>query len=376
MWSSRPVAWVSPLLYGAVLVTGCYAGFAGLGDTRLVPFIGGLAILFAIDAWEMRRYPERTPTVVAVVLLIVHIGLFILVAAADGAGLSRVLFVLIPFSAYVTWGRTTSIALGAAGLATVAVIYQVVSPGWHRSAEHLTDLLMYALSTVLVIAMAAAAVEERRARLRLEVSQRRIAELSAAHERNRVARDIHDGLGHHLTAVIVQLEKAEAFAERDPRAAREAVGDAHLSARRALDDVRRSVSTLREPFHLRPALGELCGDQVELSVEGDETGFAESTLVTLYRAAQEGVTNARRHAQASRIGVSLVLTSAGADLTVSDDGRGCEPAIAGSAGVPAVGYGLTGMRERVTLAGGQVFLQSEPGSGTRLKVHIPMEALP
>ncbi|MGO4455715.1 sensor histidine kinase, partial [Streptomyces sp. M-16] len=103
------------------------------------------------------------------------------------------------------------------------------------------------------LAMAAVAVREQRARDRLEGTLGQVAELSAARERNRLAREIHDSLGHHLTAIGIQLEKAEAFADLEPAASARAVGHARWSANRALDEVRASVRTLG-PEARRPPL--------------------------------------------------------------------------------------------------------------------------
>src|SRR6185503_8620883 len=94
--SSRPVPWVPPVLYGAVLAAGLYAGAAGLGHTRPLALAGGLAVLLLIDLVEQRRYPHGTPPVPAAVLLAVRVVLYLMVAAADGSGVSRALFVLIP----------------------------------------------------------------------------------------------------------------------------------------------------------------------------------------------------------------------------------------------------------------------------------------
>jgi signal transduction histidine kinase len=191
-------------------------------------------------------------------------------------------------------------------------------------------------------------------------------------ERNRLARDIHDGLGHHLTAIAVLLEKADTFRERDPAAADRALVDARRSARQALDDVRASVRSLRaetEPFRLAAALDDLVrrasddGLAVRVDVAGDEARYETTALTALYRAAQEGITNARRHARASRVDVTVDLDPSRARLVVADDGQG----------FPAdrEGVGLTGMRERIGLEGGSVDVRSAAGAGTRLTVTIP-----
>nr|WP_062339330.1 sensor histidine kinase [Herbidospora sakaeratensis] len=359
---SRPVPWVSPVLYGAVLLAGLYAWLAGLGDTRPVPFVAGLAALAVLDRWEHRIDP--------VPLLALRVGLFTLVASADGAGLSRVLFVLVPFTAYFVFGRTVAVALAVACVVVFVVAGTVHDPNWLADAGQVSDLLMFCVGLVLAVTMAAVAAEERRARVELAASAAAVAELSATAERNRVARDVHDDLGHHLTAIVVLLEKATAFRDLDAEAADRAVADAHGSARRALEDVRRSVRTLRESFHLEEALSALVDGQADVVLEfsGEEGGHDPAALRALYRAAQEGITNARRHARATRVSVAASLGPQAAELVVSDDGRGFAPG--------SEGYGLLGMRERVELAGGRVDIAGPPGGGTRLTVTIPRRGAP
>jgi signal transduction histidine kinase len=234
------------------------------------------------------------------------------------------------------------------------------------------------IGLVLTIAMASVAVEEQRGRALLEESHAqlrsyaaRVSELSAAAERNRLARDIHDGLGHHLTAITVLLEKAATFRDRDPALADRAIADARGSTRRALDDVRRSVRALRvevEPFRLSSALDDLVHEvddgrlSVTLDCVGNEGGYDTMALMALYRAAQESITNARRHADATRVSVTVHCDESRARLVVDDDGSGFPP--------ERKGYGLLGMRERVHLVHGSVEIDSGQ-SGTRVTVTIP-----
>ncbi|MFD9698365.1 sensor histidine kinase [Lentzea sp. NPDC059081] len=357
MHPSRPAFWVSPVLCAAVLVAGVYAALVGLGTTHLPLLVGGLVALVVLDLAEFRRYPVRTPKPVAAGLLALRAVLYVGVAYVDGSGLARLLLLLLPFTAYFAFGRTVAVVLGAACLA-VAV---VSTPDWYAHVEQVSDLVMFTVGLVLTIATAAVAVRERDGRIRLQESHRTVAELSAAAERARVARDLHDDLGHHLTAIVVQLEKAAAFHDHEPAVAKTAVLDAERSARRALNDVRASVRSLRS-FDLLTALDDLAGDDVVLVVSGSPDGHDTGALHALYRAAQEGITNARRHAAATRIEVRVELDAEGAKLTVSDDGRGM--------GTAAEGFGLLGMRERVALAGGRVDLAGT-SPGTRLTVTIP-----
>ena len=368
-----PVRWVAPLLYGAVLVGGLYYAAAGLGGGpgpsgwRTAGFVAAIGVLFALEAAVRSRPASRVPA------LLVRCGLIVAVVLLDASGLSQVLFVLLPFTAYFTFGRTTAVALGALCLAGLLTSYVLTAPGWYRDLERVSDLLMLAVGLVLALSMAAVAVGEQRARLELQEYAARVAELSAAAERNRLARDIHDSLGHHLTAMSVQLEMASDFRALDPDAAQRALTEARQSVRLALGDVRQSVRALRDEA-VRPALSAaLAGlardggapPLVTVEVSGDEDGYGTAELTALYRAAQEGATNARRHALASRVTVVVRLAGDTARLEVTDDGRGFAPATA------ATGFGLVGMRERVQLVAGRVEIDSDPGAGTRLTVTVP-----
>ncbi|WP_149830248.1 sensor histidine kinase [Streptomyces tailanensis] len=371
-----PVRWVSPLLYGVVLVGGLYSAAAGLDDGpgptawRTAGFVTVIGALFALEAAGRRRPAARVP------LLLARCTLIAAVVLLDASGLSQVLFVLLPFTAYFAFGRTTALALGTLCLAGLLTAYLLTAPGWYRDQEHVSDLLMLCVGLVLAISMAAVAVGEQRARLELEAYAARVAELSAATERNRLARDIHDSLGHHLTAMSVQLEMASDFRSLDPDAAQRALNEARRSVRLALGDVRQSVRALRDEATrptLSAALAALAQDGVALprvtvEVSGDEDGYGAVELTALYRAAQEAVTNARRHARASQVTVVVQLAGDAARLEVTDDGRGFAP------DADAAGFGLLGMRERVHLVAGSVDVDSSPGAGTRVTVTVPRGA--
>ncbi|WP_198351829.1 sensor histidine kinase [Streptomyces typhae] len=410
-----PVPWVSPLLYGAVLAGGLYYAVAGIDPGRepslwrLAGFTAGLVGLFAVESLARRVTTTRRRRPAPVMspgpergagapptaqpppagaaspphtrdrharhtwLLLARCALIAAVVALDVSGLAQVLFVLLPFTAYFVFGRGVALTLGALCVVGLLAGYVLTAPGWYRDLERVSDLLMLCVGLILALSMAAVAVGEQRARRALEEYAARVAELSAAAERNRLARDIHDSLGHHLTAVSVQLEIASEFRALEPEAARRAVDEARESVKRALGDVRRSVRALRdEPprTSLAAAFADLArgGEarpRVTVEVDGVDGGYGTAELTALYRAAQEGLTNARRHARASRVTVSVRLAEHAARLVVSDDGCGFAPE-EGTAG-----FGLLGMRERVHLVGGSVRIDSGPGAGTRLTVTVP-----
>lgn len=200
-------------------------------------------------------------------------------------------------------------------------------------------------------------------------------ELAATQERNRLAREIHDDLGHYLTIVNVQIEAARLTLDSDPARAMDALTKAQELAKRGLASVRESVSALRvSPVENRPledAIAELV-NETEMDgltsvfqLVGDARPVEPKTALVLYRAAQEGLTNVRKHAKASCVDVTLDFSRPGyIRLTVQDDGSG--------AGDTSGGFGLIGIRERVQLLGGEFHVDTAPGKGFLLEVSVPV----
>jgi signal transduction histidine kinase len=212
----------------------------------------------------------------------------------------------------------------------------------------------------------------------LQTYAAQVAELATTEERNRLARDIHDSLGHYLSVINVQLEKAIAFRERKPVEADQAVRDSKRLAGEALQEVRQSVSALRrapEPFSLVESLRQLVNDAqtgqflIDLDISGDECGYSRQSLLTLYRAAQEGLTNVQKHAGASQVTIHLQFNGLEASMSISDNGQGFDLALTNG------GYGLRGLQERLELIRGSLKLESTPGQGTRLLITVPKNPL-
>ncbi|MFE2871087.1 sensor histidine kinase [Embleya sp. NPDC059259] len=396
---SRPMSWLPSTVYAVVLIGGLHGGVIEAGPIRplrLVGFAGCLLLLVALDRREVYRHPVRTPPRPAVLLLIGRLALFAAAAGLDRSGVSRALFVLVPITAYFAFGRRVGVALSTVCVAVILLADVLWVPEWYLRTDIVTDLLMSGLGLVLAVAMASIAVGEQAGRVRLEDTLRELRDsharladyaagverLSVAQERNRLAREFHDGLGHHLTAIAIQLEKASAFRDLDARVAERALADARWSASRALDEVRVSVRALRdegEPFSLSAALADLVRHveggpaRVTLDVAGEEHGYHVESLTALYRAAQEGLTNAHRHAGAGHVAVSARYGEREARLVVADDGRGFVPGptLGDRALDSADGFGLRAMRERVDLLGGRVEVDAAPGQGTVVTVTVP-----
>ena len=202
----------------------------------------------------------------------------------------------------------------------------------------------------------------------------RAEDLAISKERNRMAREIHDSLGHYLTVVNMQLEAARATFKADPDKALAAIGKAQRLTQEGLADVRGSVAALREsPVTDRPvpeALAELLAEAeatglvTSLIVNGDPRPLPPATALTLYRATQEALTNVRKHARASKVDVSLDYTPAEQiGLVVVDNGIGSDAA--------DNGFGLLGIQERVQLLRGQFQITTAADAGFRLEMSVP-----
>jgi two-component system NarL family sensor kinase len=206
-------------------------------------------------------------------------------------------------------------------------------------------------------------------------------ELAVLEERTRLAREIHDTLAQQLTAIVLQLEAAEAYVERSPGRAGSLVITARDLARSALQEARRSV------WNLRPAPLEATGlvaaldrevrrwrQQAGIPVRLHAAGLPNPLLlqpaaeVALFRIVQEALANAARHSRARRVDVTLARAGEELEITVADDGDGFDAASSPDPG----SFGLMGMGERARLAGGSLEVTSRPGEGTTVRVRLPL----
>jgi len=194
-------------------------------------------------------------------------------------------------------------------------------------------------------------------------------------ERLRVARELHDEIGQTLTAVLLQSERA---ATGDPTVAPLELARVAEAIHESLDEVRRIARELRpealDDLGLGNALIALCsrvgaqgGPQVRREFQGGLPSLSPEAELVIYRVAQESLTNAVRHADATTATVSLVANAEGVALSIEDDGNGmpAEP--------PGGTAGIAGMRERALLVGGRLSIDSPAAGGTRVRLTVPLE---
>lgn len=223
--------------------------------------------------------------------------------------------------------------------------------------------------------------ELQEAHARLQAYAAQAEALAVSEERNRMAREMHDTLGHRLTVAAVQLQAIERLVQADPQRAAEMAGTVREEVRMALAELRQTVAALRAPleadFPLDPALRHLAADfqaatgiAVTLTLPDPLPAIPPTHRLALYRGAQEGLTNIQKHAGAHHAWVALDAASDRLVLRVTDDGSG---PVAGAAATAEGGsFGLRGLQERAGYLGGTVNLASGQDGGSELTVILPL----
>lgn len=261
------------------------------------------------------------------------------------------------------------------GIALAFSIWAAVLPqfGWAYALPQLMitlALMLFAYAaSMLALNQLKARDELRRVNSELRATQSLLAENTRIAERVRIARELHDLIGHHLTALSLNLEVASHTTEGKPK---EHVDRAASIARLLLSDVREVVSDMRhgDRVDLREAIRELASGVPEPAIHldiPDELSMADPKRAQiLLRCAQEVITNAVRHAQAENLWIRLTASDDGLRLEARDDGRGAVELLPGN--------GLKGMRERIKELGGRLEIVTRPNSGFRVNAWMPPES--
>lgn len=203
-------------------------------------------------------------------------------------------------------------------------------------------------------------------------------ELAVSEERNRLAREMHDALGHRLTVAVVQLEGAQRLIPKQPERAAAMVGTMRDQLKEALMELRQAVATLRSPLaddlplptavsQLSHTFQEATGLPIHLTLPDTLPTLPAAHRLALFRAAQEGLTNVQRHANATQAWLALASHPDRIRLTVTDDGQGLVE-LGGENGR----FGLQGLTERAQQLGGIAYLSNRAEGGAELSFEIPI----
>jgi len=327
---------------------------------------------------------RRQSMALAVAYLAVAWAVLLVLEAHDPAALV-LLFALYP-QVFVLLPRSGAIA--ATVVLTLAFSLVLVGlNGWTRDAWLWNGLaaIGYIVFALVIGLFIDGLIRESRLNRRLLAELRETqADLAAAEreagaleERERIARDIHDTIAQGFTSIVMLSQAGEAAASRgDTASAQRRFGEIQETARENLAEARALVGALAPPALTEAGLpGSLerivaryraeTGVDAVAAVQGEARPLAPTSEVTALRATQECLANARRHAGAQHVEVTLAYDEDGATVTVQDDGRGFDP------GSDRHGYGLDGLRARVESVGGLMAVTSAPGEGTTVRVRVP-----
>ena len=340
---------------------------------RIVGWWAG-AVLFLLALWHpLIREQRRSSFWKRVVVLLVMSVSALAVNYFTRTGLGTLLFMTV--AALLPW--LLPLLIGVAWIVCMALAFSVwaliMSEGnWIILVVMLlTNLGVTAVPFIaswLAVQQVKARSELRRVNSELLATQALLTENTRIAERVRISRELHDLVGHHLTALSLNLEVASHLAEGK---AREHVEQAGSVARLLLADVREVVSDMRadDQVNLKEALRALVQGVPELDIHLE---IPESLSTTdpmraqiLLRCAQEVITNTVRHAQASNLWIYLSTGQEGMVLRARDDGRGSPNLNPGN--------GINGMRERLREFGGRLDIATRPGAGFQVKAWLPQE---
>jgi signal transduction histidine kinase len=284
----------------------------------------------------------------------------------------------------VLFGMRPARAQSVAGLAFtigVAAIVELNRPE-AKVGDFVWDAITFTIAWIVGFAVGGKHREADEAKERALLAERQREERArraVADERARIARELHDVVGHSVSVMTVQASAVRRLLEPDQEKVGEALQVVEQTGREALAEMRRMVGVLRHPEEApalapQPSLEQLerlveqtreAGLPVELRIEGEPVALPTGVDLTAYRLVQEGLTNALKHARAQRAEVLVRYSDGHVELTVSDDGRGEGSGDAG-------GHGLVGMRERVSVYGGEVEAGPRPEGGYRLRARLPV----
>ena len=346
----------------------------GGGENLAMPWQGWVAYLAfgAGYVWLTRNLGGRRRSAADYLLLLVLTVAALGVSYFSGTGMGSVLLMvaacvfpwLLPLPLGVVWLLVSQLAV-----APVFIRWLGFPP-----MEALMQSMLYAgfsgfvfVVSLVALQQAQAREEQRRLNAELRATRALLADSARVNERTRISRELHDLLGHHLTALSLNLEVAGHLSEGRVR---EHVQQAHTLARLLLTDVREAVSQLREggAIDLGAALRPLAENVPKLAIEMDIeqllTVDDPERAHVLLRCAQEAITNAVRHAGASRLWLAARRDGHNIVLQVRDDGRGSDQVLPGN--------GLRGLGERLRQHGGRLDIATRRGQGFQLTITLPV----
>jgi signal transduction histidine kinase len=354
-----------PCFAFAVAVVAAFNGPASVGNFVLL----GLPVVFFL-IWA---YVPGVP------LWALSIAVLVPVVAAQRSGSFEPLLFDLSLLAFVV-GRWAPSAAAAVALGLLTVSGPIVASVIQDPAQ--IGVGPWVLGIVFPWLIGRAICSQAALAAQLDVTRRELAEQALYDERRRIARDVHDFVGHGLAAVMLQVTSARHVLRRDPDAAEEALLSAEEVGRRSMQELRRTVGLLRRddeaavapPVPTATEIPNLVeharagGLTVELWTRGDLERVGPSVGTALYRISQEALANAARHAPQARTVLGIEVANGEASLVADSSG----PVVVAAPSEERPRYGLVGMQERASALGGELTAGPTP-EGWSVRCRLPLE---
>jgi signal transduction histidine kinase len=361
----------------AVVATAYFTLIVLTPRTRMMPEVDWVQLLplsalyLGLGIWGFDFARRRNNLAIAVAYLLIEFAIGMRInRLAWGGGLP---FILLPLAAQSVILLPRVLAAAMCGLVIAGTSGNL---SWVPEWPHwLRNIAQATAAVVFVVVYVGVAQREGQARQRAEALAAEVAQLAAANERNRMAREIHDTLGHYLTVIHIQLEAARAVIGTDANRGMLAVTRAQALAKDGLTAVRQSVRALREDASVE-SVAEQIASLVEsvrderfsatFTTSGTPRPVSAAVALALHRTTLEALTNVRKHANAALVEIELTFRDNGrVQLRVHDDGKGAGETTEGA------GFGLRGIRERAEQLNGSAHYRAAPLEGFTLFVELP-----
>jgi signal transduction histidine kinase len=377
LWARLPRADVALALALLVLkLAFVFTGTLMSGGASLLNVVTAVALTLPL-AWR-RRAPLAAASVVAAAIVVDDLA-----SGWNGSVLSFDCAIIAAYSAGAHARQRHAVAALAVLLAA-NLVDALGAPG-NRAGDLALGVLVFSLVPWLV-GQALRRERQRTATMhelatQLEAEREARARDAVAAERGRIARELHDIVAHAISVIAVQADAASKLLRHDPARAQEPLATVQATARSALAEMRQLVGLLREsdsdaaPLEPQPGITDLqrlleevrqSGLPVELEIAGVARPLSPSLDLTAYRIVQEALTNVRKHAGAAQAHVCIRYEHDAVEIEIRDTGRGGDPSRNG-------GHGLIGIRERVSLLGGQVATGAGSDGGFAVHARLPTE---
>jgi signal transduction histidine kinase len=388
-WGSRHSEGIADLAFALVVLAAYFTTFSTVRNISvswlLVIILLGIFYI-AIGVYGFAFCVESRSFSIKVLYFAVQIFIGNIILYLGGAtGFNAIVLLPLAGHSVVMLNEYWRYAMNGVMAASYAIALRMITGGWDVV---LTNVPLFVAAQIFILVFTQMAVSEARSKNEIHQLAENLAlanqqlrkyaiqaeQLATEKERIRVAREIHDGIGHHITALNMQVKAAMAVMATDTRRSMSLLQNAEELSQQVMLDIRQSVSALREstvdegnlPQSLQKLLSsaEAAGLSVKFQVTGEPRILNPETSLTLYRVVQESISNTLKHAQATHYQLSLDFSdSEFIHLWIQDDGIGTNEQNGG--------FGLIGMRERVHLVDGMIDIQSTKGHGFSIDVQLP-----